>query len=308
MSLRRGLGRDAGERPALGARPRVAGALSQWTRRSRWLGAAGRYALLTLLALAFLAPTLWMVANSFKPSHLVLYHADRLSTFIPTPFTLKNYVNVFREAPFGLYLATSVGYIAVIIPIGLVVDGMMAYALARLRFPGRGWITALVIALIIVPFETVVIPLFLEVAAWGWINTYQVMVVPFLANALVVFFLRQSFLQFPRELEEAAAMDGSSIWRTFWTIVVPNSKAALATGAFLIFLDRWNDFLWPFIATTDVRYRNVQVGLQTFFTTPPLHWGDIMAAAVVVMVPVYVGFLFFEKYLVQGIASTGIKG
>ena len=264
------------------------------------------YFLLVALTIVFLFPMEWMIAASFRPTQYVMYNVNSWRSLLPIPFTLANYKDIFTQEPFLMFLATSIGYVVVIIPISLLVNGMAAYALARLRFPGRGMLTNFIIALIIIPFEAILLPLYLEMAQFGMINTYWAMIMPFLVNPLIIFLLRQFFLALPRELEESASLDGASVWRTFWSIIVPNSKPAVFAAAFLIFLDRWNDFLWPFISTTSQRYWNVQVGLATFFTQQA-QWGNVMAAAFTITIPVYIMFVFFQRYLVEGIATTGIK-
>ncbi len=271
-----------------------------------WRTRAPLYTLLVVLTFIFLFPMWWLFAASFRPTQYVLYEVGSWHTLVPIPFTLDNYRSIFSQS-FLQYIGVSLGYVTVIIPVNLVVNGMAAYALARLRFPGRALLTTAIIALIIIPFEAILLPLYLEMANFSLINTYWALIVPFLANPLIIFLLRQFFLSLPRELEEAALIDGASLWRTFWTIIVPNAKPALLTAAFLTFLDRWNDFLWPFISTTDQQYWTVQVGLQSLYAQTPIPWGTVMAAAFAITVPVYLLFLFFQRYLVAGIASTGLK-
>lgn len=275
--------------------------------RKAWLRTA-QYALLIFLSVIFLFPTVWMVAASLRPEIAVLAHSGSWRAFLPIPFTVENYVDLFRRGQFGRYIWNSTVQTGLIVALGLVVNSFFGYALARQRFRGRRVLLAAVVALIVIPFEATVIPLYLLVSRLGWIDTYAGLVVPFVANAFSIYLFYSFFLSVPRELEEAAAIDGAGPFTTFFRVVVPVAKPAYATAAILTFLQYWNDFLWPYLVTTGPRRRTVQVGLQAFFTDPPIQWGDVMAATVVATIPVLLFFLFFQRYFIEGIARSGIKG
>lgn len=273
-------------------------------RSQHWLVFGG----LGLIAALFLFPIWWMVAASFKPELEIMSHTDSWRTFWPTSFHLDNYRDVFRRTPFLLYLWNSVVQTGLIVGLGLVVNSLCGYALARLRFPGQPWLLAAIVALVIVPFESIVIPLFLMVTRLHWQDTYAGLVVPFIGNALSIYLFYSFFLGLPRELEEAARIDGAGYLATFTRVVAPVAKPVYAAAAILTFLQYWNDFLWPLLITTGEARRTVQVGLQTFFHQPPIQWGDVMAATVLATLPVLIFFLLFQRHFVQGIARSGIKG
>jgi multiple sugar transport system permease protein len=187
--------------------------------------------------------------------------------------------------------------------------------LARLRFKGKGVLLGVVIALIIIPFEAVAIPLLVLVnklpwfgGATTWLDSYHVQIIPFIADAFSIFLFYQFFINIPKELEEAALVDGASLFCIFWRIVLPISKPIFATVAILQALASWNRFMWPLMVTRGVDVRPLTVGIQTFFGQDPRLWGDLMAFASMITIPVLIVFLLFQKWFVQSVASTGIKG
>ncbi|MFC7370156.1 carbohydrate ABC transporter permease [Fictibacillus iocasae] len=265
------------------------------------------YVLLTLLAALFLFPLVWMVISSFKTESRIFMDLKSFHAFLPTAFSLDNYAAVFNRIPFIRYIVTSTVYVSVIVVLGLFVNSLAAYAFARMSFKGRDFLFAAVVALIIIPFESILLPLYLIVDELDWLNTYQALIVPFIANAFNIFMFRQFFLNLPKELEESARMDGASTLRIFFQIVVPLSKPVFITVALLTFITHWGDFMWPLIATTDENVRPLQVGMQFFFHQPPVKYGHIMAALTMATIPLLIIFLFFQKYYVRGIASAGMK-
>ena len=256
----------------------------------------------------FVTPLLWMVVSSFKLESEIFKDMTSIkSLFLSNP-TLDNYKEMFNRVPIFLYIMNSFIYISVIVIAGLFVNSLAGYALARLEFPFKKMILALIIALYIIPFETVLLPLFLVINKLGLVNTREALYLPFIANVFNIFLFRQFFMNFPREIEEAAEIDGASPFQIFLRIILPSSKPIMATSIILTVVSHWGDFTWPLIATNDEGLRNVQLGIQSFFTAPPVHYGPIMAALVFTTLPMIIIFLLFQKYYVQGVTSSGVKG
>lgn len=185
---------------------------------------------------------------------------------------------------------------------------LAGYAIARLNFKGRKLILGLILAFYIVPFETTVLPLYLVCNKMSITNTIWALCLPFVADCFNIFLFKQFFEGFPKDLNEAAAIDGCGILGTFVKIVIPNSLPIMATSIVLTIVSRWSDFMWPLMAVTDPKLRTVQLGIQVFFTDPPIKYGPIMAALVFTTLPIILIFLFLQKYYVQGVTSSGIKG
>lgn len=266
------------------------------------------YLCLTFLGLLFFLPVAMMLFGSFKPDDRVLAEAGKLSRYLLTGMDWDNYGDVFRRVPFLRYLLNSTGITTVIVLAGLLINSLAGYGLARLRWKGRDAILLLVIALMIIPLEAIAVPLFYEVTLLGWRDTYLVQIVPFIANAFSIYLFYSFFLGLPRELEEAARMDGAGPWRIFFTIAAPNARPLFATVAILTFLTQWGGFLWPLMATASEAVRPLPLGIAAFYTLPPLQWGDIFAFGVMMVAPVLLLFIFFQKWFVRGVASVGIKG
>ena len=266
------------------------------------------YFVLTCITLIFLIPVGMMASGSFKPDNQVLLEAGRLSTFFPTELQLTNYHDVFTRVPFGRYMFNSIFITTTIVLCGLVVNSLAGYAFSRLQWQGRNWLLVGVIALIIIPLEAIAVPLFYEVTILGWRNTYLVQIVPFVANAFSVYLFYTFFLGLPRELEEAARIDGAKPLRIFTSIVAPNAKPVFAAVAILTFLMQWGSFLWPLMVTHSENVRPLPLGLAAFYTLPPLQWGDIFAFGVMMILPVLLVFIVFQRWFVQGVATTGMKG
>lgn len=266
-----------------------------------------RYAALTVCALVFVVPVALLIVGSLKPEARVLSEAGSWKAFFPDTVSLENYRDVLRRVPFAWYLFNSLVINGAIVVLGLVVNAFAGYALARLRWPGRENILAVVLTLLIVPFEAIAVPLFYQLSALGWRNSYTVQIVPFIANPLSIYLFYTFFRGLPPELEEAARVDGASVWRTFILIVIPNAKPVFATVAIVTFLFYWGMYLWPLLMTTGTEVRPLPLGIATFYTLPPLQWGDILAFGVMMVAPVVLIFVVFQRWFVQGVASTGTK-
>ena len=266
------------------------------------------YLLLLLLAGLFIAPVLFMLAGSLKPEDRVLTEAGSMLAFMPGDWDWRNYRDVFERVDFVRYLLNSLLITSMVVVSGLVVNSLAGYAFARLEWFGRRILFALVMAILILPLEAIAVPLFYQVTIFGWRDTYLVQILPFIANAFSIFLFYTFFLGLPRELEEAARVDGASTPRIFITIIVPNSKPAFATVAILTFLTQWGVFLWPLMVTSGEAVRPLSLAIATFYTLPPLQWGDIFAFCVMMVTPVLLVFLFFQRWFVRGVAASGIKG
>ena len=268
-----------------------------------------QYAVMLLLAAFFLFPLVYMVASSLKPDGAVLSDADSIAAFLPIPFVgVENFVDAIERASVVQSFLNSMIISGSIVGLGLVVNSLLGYALARLRFRGRALLVAFVIALIIIPFEALAVPLLFISARLGWLDTYHVQILPFVANPLFIYLFYTFFLNVPVEIEEAARIDGAGPLRTFVSVVAPLAKPAYATVAILGFLFSWGQFLWPVMVTRGIDVRPLALGIGTFKTTPPVQWGDIMAYAALMTIPLVIIFLIFQRYFVQGVASSGVKG
>jgi multiple sugar transport system permease protein len=277
-----------------------------------WLAMAIRYAILTVAALAFIIPFLWMFLAAFKPQAEIFQYVYPVSwkTFIPQEWTPENFrrLLVLEPYPFTRYLGNSL-YVALAVTAGsLVVNSMAAYAYARLDFPFRNLLFVLSLSTVIVPFEAFAIPLYLEMRTFDWVNSYKALIIPWIANGAGIFLLRQFFLDIPRDLIEAARIDGCSHIGAFTRIVLPNSIPALITFALIRFQASWDSFFWPLIVAPSPEKRVVQVAIATFTTEVQTQWGLTFAASTLATLPILLFFLFLQRYYVQGVIMSGMKG
>ena len=271
-------------------------------------GRAATYLALVALSLLFLAPVAMMLIGSLKPDERVLIEAGGLAAFVPAGGSLDNYADVFERADFLRFLFNSILITGTIVAAGLIVNALAAYAFARLQWRGRDLLFNLVLALMILPFEAIAVPLFYGVSILGLRDTYAAQILPFIANAFSIYLFYSFFIGLPKELEEAARLDGASSLRIFFSIIVPNAKPAFASVAILSFLTWWGAYLWPLMVTIGPEVRPLPVAIAGFYTLPPLQWGDILAFGTMMVVPVLAVFLMFQKWFVRGVASSGIKG
>lgn len=260
------------------------------------------------LGILFLSPLIWMVSASLKENRDIFKNINHLTTFIPKNITMSNYSEMLERSNMIGIILFSMLYISIVIVGGLIVNLLAGYAIARLNFKGRKLILGLILAFYIVPFETTVLPLYLVCNKMSITNTIWALCLPFVADCFNIFLFKQFFEGFPKDLNEAAAIDGCGILGTFVKIVIPNSLPIMATSIVLTIVSRWSDFMWPLMAVTDPKLRTVQLGIQIFFTDPPIKYGPIMAALVFTTLPIILIFLFLQKYYVQGVTSSGIKG
>jgi multiple sugar transport system permease protein len=275
------------------------------------------YAVHALLVAFFLLPLVFMFVSAFKTDEAqLLRDMNSLAAFAPVgELGLGNFAEVMRNTPFVRAFVNSLFVVGLTVVLGILVNSMLAYALARLRFAGRNLLLAVVIALIIVPFEAIAVPLLLLVneLPWfagprGWLDSYHVQVIPFIAHAFSVYLFYQFFIALPKDLEEAALMDGASRWRIYWSIVMPLSKPVIATVAVLQFLARWGDLLWPVMVVRGDTFATLPLAMQTFFGQFPRQWGQVMAFAAMATLPTLAVFLVFQRWFVKSAISSAIKG
>ena len=261
-----------------------------------------------IVALIFVSPLLWMIAASLKPEAQIFSDMSNIRTFWPTAATLGNYVEVFTRVNMMKFILNSLFYVFVIVILDLAVNSVCGYALAKFDFPGKELLLTVVISLMVLPMEAIMLPLYKEVASLGWVNTWAGLIVPFVGKCFSIYMFRQFFLDIPDDLLEAAAIDGCGPVKTFFTIVMPISGTVYATIFILDFVAHWNDFMWPMLVVTGEDMRTIQLAIQTFFGSKPIHYGAIMASLTISAIPMLLMFVFLQKYYVEGIASTGIKG
>jgi len=285
------------------------------------LSLVARYGVFFLLTALFVFPIVFMIMSSFKPKEQIFEDMRSLNAFLPVGhISLDNYSRVFTNSKFPRFVFNSLGMAAVQIVLGMFVNSLAAYALSRLKWRGQKTVLTLIIATMIIPAETILIPLLLLVAhlpnlsldkgvalTTGWLNTYQVQIIPFLAGAYSIFLFYQFFQEIPKDLDEAALIDGASRFQIYRHIIIPISGPVFATVAILTFQGAWNSFLWPIMTVQSEDLRPVMVGMQYFFQQEP-EWGAIMAYATLVTLPVLLLFLLFQGAFVKSVASSGIKG
>lgn len=263
------------------------------------------YAILILYAVITFVPFAWALSASFKPLSEIVTGG---TNFIPRQFTLENYQQIFSQEPlFGRWLFNSVFVAVCVTGFNLLFNSMAGYALARLRFPGSQLWFFLVLAVLMIPVQITLIPTFLILKTLGWLNSYQGLIVPSAANATFIFMMRQFFINFPKDLEEAAALDGLGDLETFWQIVLPLAKPALAAQTIFIFMGTWNNFLTPSIILSDPEMFTLPLGLNTFKGQYISYWNYIMAASMTFTLPALVIYAFFNRYFIQGVTFTGSK-
>ncbi|MFQ5823586.1 MAG: carbohydrate ABC transporter permease [bacterium] len=219
-----------------------------------------------------------------------------------------NYLEAMTLQPFGRFFLNTTIITAFSVLGQLIFCSMAAYAFARLRFRWRDKIFALYLSTMMIPAIVTLIPAFLIINAFGWMNTFYALITPYLSSVWGIFLLRQFFLTIPKDLEDAARIDGANEFTIYWRIVMPLSKPALATLAIFAFMASWKDFLWPLIVTNQMEMRPVEVGIAAFSSMYKTDWTHQMAAAVVVMLPIVVVFFLTQRYFIKGITLTGLKG
>ena len=264
------------------------------------------HASLVPAAFVFLLPFLWMISTSLKPDTQFYAYPPVL---IPNPLQWSNYPDTVTYIPFFLYLRNTLT-IAVLATIGVLISSsLVSYSLARIPWPGRNFLFILTVATLMLPFQVTMIPLFLVFRNLGWVNSWLPLIVPhWFGGALYIFLLRQFFMTIPMELSEAARIDGASELKIYRSIILPLSKPALATVAIFEFIARWRDYIGPLIYLNDQELYTLSLGIYEYRSQYGAEWALLMAASVLITLPILLLFFFLQKNFVQGITLTGIKG
>lgn len=291
-------------------------------RKPRSLRAIGGWIARILLGVVFAFPLLFMFVSSMKPDQQIFGDLSSIAAFLPVGnLSFDNYGAVFDRVPAARFLINSIGISAVTVILGVLINSLAAFALSRMRVRGKGIILTLIIATLIVPFETLALPLvwwvnqlpWLDVNGFslslttGWLDTYHVQIIPFVANAFSIYLFHQYFESIPKELDEAARVDGASWFKIYRKIVMPLSGPAIATVSILTFLPAWNSYLWPLMVVQSEELRPVMIGVQYFFQLN-VSWGQVMAYSSMITLPVVALFIAFQRSFVNSIASSGVKG
>jgi multiple sugar transport system permease protein len=264
------------------------------------------YVILCLIALAFISPLIYMVATSLKP-------ADQTFTTPPTlwgsAIVWQNYVDAFTYLPFARFLANGLFVAIAGTVINMAVAVLSGYAFSRLRWRGRNTVFVLFLATLMIPQDVLVIPMYVMMQGFGWVDTFQALIIPWAFTALGAFLLRQFFLTVPQELDDAARVDGAGTVRTFLLVMLPLARPTLAVLAVFSFITYWNSFLWPLIVVNDVNaHGTIPLGLQQFFGQQGSQWNLVMAASVISMVPTVILLIVLQRHLVKGIVTSGMGG
>jgi multiple sugar transport system permease protein len=282
----------------------------------------GGYAGRLILVAFFAFPIVFMFVSSLKPDDQIFDDISSLKAFLPVGHvSLDNYATVFDTVPAGRFLLNSILLSCLTVVLGLVVNSLAAFALSRMRWKGSGIVLSAIIATLVVPFETFALPLvwWVNKLPWltvrggvplwefGWLDTYRVQFVPFIANAFAIYLFYSYFQSIPKDLDEAARVDGAGWFRIYRSVVMPLSGPAIATVSILTFLPAWNQYLWPLMVVQSEQLRPVMVGVSYFFQLK-VQWGAMMAYSTLITIPVLVLFLCFQRAFIGSIAASGVKG
>jgi multiple sugar transport system permease protein len=274
---------------------------------SRFLSAAPGwlwFAAILAFGLVLLTPFAWMLSTSLKS-------LDKIFTlpieWIPTNPQWSNYPSAWRRFPFSHYFLNSLIVSAGITTLTVVFSSLAGYSLAKYRCPGRKWIFIAILATLMLPIEVLMVPTFLIVKDFGWLNTYQGLIIPAIADAFGIFLMRQFMLTIPDALFEAARIDGASELQTFWKIALPLTWPAVLTLSVFTWRESWDSFVWPFLVATDDIVRTVPIGIQRFQSEYLTTYNEVMAISTLAMIPVLLLLLFFQRAFIQGIALSGLK-
>jgi multiple sugar transport system permease protein len=262
------------------------------------------YFVLILFSIIFMFPFLWMLSTSLKQGQLVFTYPPQL---IPNPVRFQNYLDAIEQFPFFRYLWNTF-YITFLITVGSILTSALAgYAFARIPFAFRNQLFILVLAVMMIPVQAIMIPIYLLIRDLGWLDSHLLLIIPSLVFPFGIFLMRQFYLGLPKSLEEAAAIDGCNPLRTFVSIFMPLSKPAIATLCVFSIMGAWNSFMWPLILITTKSKQVLTVGLLEFQHMYGAQYNLLMAATLLVLLPILLAYLFAQRYFVEGIATTGIK-
>jgi ABC-type glycerol-3-phosphate transport system permease component len=269
-------------------------------------GTLVRYTLLIVTALVFVVPLFWVLSASLKDVREIYTFPP---VWIPTEPKFSNYSEAWNSAPFGRFYLNTIITTLFGVALEVVNAALTAYALVFIRFPGRNIIFVVLLAALMVPIHVTILPNYLTIASLGWVNTYQGIILPGASVAFGAFLLRQHFLTLPSEIMEAARLDGAGHLQTLWYVLLPISKPMLVTVTLVSVVTKWNDFLWPLIATNSTGMRTLPIGLSYLFNQEGAsQWGLIMAATIFVILPILLLFLRWQRHIVSGLTSGATKG
>ncbi|SFF09117.1 alpha-1,4-digalacturonate transport system permease protein [Paenibacillus algorifonticola] len=263
------------------------------------------YSLLSVAALFWLLPVLWVVISALKTNSDLYSYPPKLW---PHPVTFEHFKEAFSKGDFGLYFKNSTIVTLTSTLLLLLINSMAGFALAKYRFRGSSIILIGFISTLMIPIEVIMIPIFKVLSALGMYNSMLAIIIPPAATPTGVFLMRQYLLTVPDELLEAARMDGAGEWKIYWSIILPMAKPILAVLAIFSFMWRWDDFLWPLIAISDPAKYTIQLALSNFIGEYSVDWGSLLAMSVITMIPVLVVFIVFQRYFVSGMITSGMKG
>ncbi len=273
----------------------------------RW----GKYLIMVVIAVLVLLPILWMVLSSFR-MHEEIFRYSRLEwhLFIPVDWTIHNYTSIFMDKtkPFGRYMLNTVFTASVVTALGLLINSMAAFAFAKLRFPMKRLLLVIFMSSLVIPYEVIMIPQYLLIRDLDWINTFRALIIPQVVWVFGIFLLVQFFADVPRDILDAGRIDGATWYKVYLRIVLPTAVPALITLGLMTFLTQWDAFLWPLIVINDDSKQLIQVAISSFQSLRDISWGKIMAATSISSIPILIVFLFLQKYYVQGITMSGVKG
>ncbi|MFD0712705.1 carbohydrate ABC transporter permease [Paenibacillus sp. GCM10027626] len=270
-----------------------------------------KWLLMVAVALVSLIPIFWMVLGSLRPrQELFQYLSLEWHLFVPVEWTLQNFIEIFGDEskPFGMFIKNTL-FVAVLVTLfSLLFNSMAAFAFSKLKFRGRNVIFAVFLSALVIPGEVTMVPTYLLIHAFDWIDSFKALIVPATVSVFSIFLLVQFFADVPRELLEAGKIDGASWFGIYAKIVIPAMAPALITVGLITFLGQWDSYLWPLIVINDESKQMLQVAIATFTNLQSTEWGKILAADTVASVPILILFLFLQKYYVQSIVNSGIKG
>jgi putative chitobiose transport system permease protein len=271
----------------------------------RWR-TVGLYGLLLLIAIAMVFPMVWLLSTSFKgPGENLLAIPPQL---IPREPTLANYRQVWQQNPLGQYFLNSTIVAVLTVALNLVLCSLAAYPLARLRFRGRETLFALIVATIMIPFQVVMIPLYILAVNLGLRNTYAGLILPYLASAFGIFLMRQAFQGVPKELEEAARMDGCSDLGIWWNVMLPATRPALVTLGIFVFIGTWSEFLWPLILLDRPERYTLPLGIARLAGSFSLNWRLVAAGSILSVLPAIAVFILLQRFILPTDTGSGVKG
>jgi alpha-1,4-digalacturonate transport system permease protein len=262
------------------------------------------YTIIILFTFYTLFPLFWMLTTALKPSYEVLSIPPK---FFPSQIMLGNIKKALSMAPFDLYFRNSLIVTVSAVTITVFINLLAGFSFAKYNFKGKRFLFMIVLSTLMIPLQITMVPNFIIMSKLNWLNTYQGLIIPQCAEAFGLFLSRQFLSEIPDELLEAARVDGATEFKIFRSIIIPSSKPLIAVLVIFTFMWRWNDFLWPLIVLSDRKYYTVQLGLSMLQGLNYVNWNDLMAASLIVTLPVVLVFILFQKYFVQGVTTTGLK-